>query len=105
MCTSYDEAGRFHAQDAKRNWFQNIDNLHAQGVRLVCTCIQTQDFFEAEYALPEWLDVNLCDPHLGVEWYIAVDKATTTTILLPKTIYSTFRKDPLQSSGCATTRT
>ena len=75
VCTSYDEVGRFHTQEVKNNWFQNIDKLHEKGVNLICTCIQTQDFLESKNELPEWLDVNLCDPHLGVEWYIAVDKA------------------------------
>ena len=75
LCTSYDEAGRFHTQTAKKNWLKNVESLHTEGVHIICTCIQTQDFLESKTALPDWLDVNLCDPHLGVEWYIAVDKA------------------------------
>ena len=84
LCKSYDEIGRFHAQAAKNNWFMNVENLHALGVNLICTCIQTQDLFGTEYALPEWLDVNLCDPHLGVEWYIAVDKINYHKHLITK---------------------
>ena len=74
LCTSYDEVGRFHTQLARKNWLANIEKLHSQGVNIFCTCIQTQDFLEAETKLPQWLGVNLCDPHLGVDWYLNVDK-------------------------------
>ena len=75
LCTSYDEVGRFHTEAARANWLKNVEDLHNQGVHLFCTCIQTQEFLEATSPLPEWLGVNLCDPHLGVDWYINVDKA------------------------------
>ena len=75
LCTSYDEVGRFHTEEAKQAWFQRIDDLHQQGIYVFCTCVQTQDLFESQTELPEWLFVNLCDPHLGVDWYINVDKA------------------------------
>lgn len=74
VCTSYDEVGRFHSKLAVANWFSNIEKLNSESVNLFCTCIPTQDFLTAEYSLPEWLSVNLCDPHLGVDWYINVDK-------------------------------
>ena len=74
LCTSYDEVGRFHTDLAKANWLQRIEKLHSEGVYVFCTCIQTQDFLTSKTALPNWLFVNLCDPHLGVDWYINVDK-------------------------------
>ena len=75
ICTSYDEVGRFHTDSAKTNWLNNINELHDQGVNIFCTCIPTQEFLDADFILPEWLGINLCDPHLGVDWYITVDKS------------------------------
>lgn len=75
ICTSYDEVGRFHTEAARANWFNNIEKLHEQGVNLFCTCIPTQEFFEAAYPLPDWLGVNFNDPHLGVDWLINIDKS------------------------------
>ena len=84
LCTSYDELGRFHTKQARDNWFAQIERLHNLGVNIFCTCIPTQDFLEAqiyeqpkaETKLPAWLNINLCDPHLGVDWYIHIDKNT-----------------------------
>lgn len=74
LCTSYDEVGRFHTETARKNWFLNIEELHKKGVNIFCTCIQTEDFLTSCNNLPEWLNVNLCDPHLGIDWYENVDK-------------------------------
>lgn len=74
LCTSYDEVGRFHTSSARANWLNNLSTLHDRGVNIFCTCIPTQEFFEANFTLPTWLGINLNDPHLGVDWYINVDK-------------------------------
>ncbi len=75
LCTSYDEVGRFHTHKCKDAWFQRINNLHNKGVNLFCTCIPTQEFVSANTEFPEWLGINLCDPHGSIEWLINVDKA------------------------------
>ena len=74
ICTSYDQVGRFHSKEEREAWFRRVDLLHKECVNVFCTCIATQDFFQASYELPAWLDVNLCDPHISPEWSIEVDK-------------------------------
>lgn len=75
ICTSYDEVGRFHTQEIRENWFKKINELHDAGVNLFCTSVPTQELFETNFQLPEWLGHNLEDPHLGLDWYLSVDKA------------------------------
>ena len=40
------------------------------------SCQKAQPDPEEQNKLPEWLNINLCDPHLGVDWYIKIDKNT-----------------------------
>lgn len=74
LCTSYDEVGRFHTEQKRQAWYRRIEELHSKDVELFCTCIATQDFFENNAQLPEWLGVNLCDPQISTDWLINVDK-------------------------------
>ena len=74
LCTYYDEVGRFHSEEDRQNWKQRIEKLHDSGANVFCTCIPTQEFFESGFEFPDWLGVNLCDPHVSVEWFYDVDK-------------------------------
>ena len=74
LCTSYDTVGRFHSEKAKNNWFKRIESLHNNCVPVICHCVATQDFFEEDPHFPDWLPVNLVDPHISLEWYNSVDK-------------------------------
>ena len=73
LCTSYDEVGRFHTEADRKNWLNRIESLHESGVDVVCTCIPTQDFLESNFELPEWLNIDLCDPHVSREWFSKID--------------------------------
>lgn len=74
ICTSYDEEGRFHTEKDKEHWFDLIASLHDQGVSVFCNSVATQDFFESKANFPEWLQFNLVDPHISLEWIFEVDK-------------------------------
>ena len=87
ICTSYDEVGRFHAENQRKNWFDRIEDLHSQGVQLFCTCIATQDFFESKVEFPEWLGINLCDPQISTEWLISADKSKYNECLVKEQTY------------------
>ena len=98
LCTSYDEVGRFHTEEKRQNWFKRIDDLHSKGVELFCTCIATQDFFERDVELPDWLGVNLCDPQISTDWLINVDKTAYNAHLKTDQRYFNLpkRKDALK---------
>ncbi len=104
ICTSYDTVGRFHTEKQKEDWFRRVEFLHKDEVPMICHCVATQDFFEEDPKFPNWLPINLVDPHISYEWYLSVDKCEYNEKLLsqcdffnfPKreTALSWFRKHP-----------
>lgn len=75
ICTSYDTVGRF-TENKLKNWKSNINILLEKGYNINITAIPTEDFLN-EYKnsfFPEQCEINLCEPHLGTEWYCEADK-------------------------------
>ena len=75
ICTSYDTVGRFTGNKLN-NWKNNINLLLEKGYDINITAIPTKEFIEEYHngLFPKQCSVNLCEPHLGTEWYCKIDK-------------------------------
>lgn len=78
ICTSYDTVGRFHKEGQKEEWLARVKRLP----HVFCTIIPTQDMIEDPFIDKIPCRINLCEPHLGVDWYAEVDKTCYHEILL-----------------------
>jgi len=89
ICTSWDAEGRF-SDISQKIWRRNIHLLHNLGYDINVTTILTQDLLEADqkglFNIPKYCKVNICDPHLGLEWYNQVDKKNYHEDLIKKNI-------------------
>lgn len=70
ICTSYDTVGRFKNTSQKEMWLDRVNNLE----NVFCTIIPTQDMITDPFIDKIKCDINLCEPHLGIEWYNTIDK-------------------------------
>lgn len=70
ICTSYDTVGRFKNQKLKEDWLGRINSLS----NVFCTIIPTQDMINDTFIDKIKCSINLCEPHLGINWYNQVDK-------------------------------
>lgn len=94
ICTSYDTVGRFRTNTQKEEWLYRVQNLsHA-----FCTVIPTQDMIQDVFVDRISCGINLCEPHLGVEWYKNVNKERYHELLIKEnTIFNLpKRKDLLR---------
>ena len=71
LCTSYDTVGRFKNDIQKMMWLDRVNSLP----NVFCTIIPTQDMIEDLFINNIKCGINLCEPHLGIEWYKQIDKA------------------------------
>ena len=70
ICTSYDTSGRFHKDGQKEAWLKRVKELR----HVFCTIIPTQDMLTDSFIDQIPCGINLCEPHLGVDWYKNVNK-------------------------------
>lgn len=70
ICTSYDTVGRFKSEAQKLKWLERVNSL----TNVFCTIIPTQDIINDTFIDKIKCGINLCEPHLGIEWYINTDK-------------------------------
>lgn len=70
ICTSYDTTGRFKNIQQKEEWLNRVNNLP----NVFCTIIPTQDIISDPFINRIKCNINLCEPHLGVDWYNLVNK-------------------------------
>ena len=71
FCTSYDTVGRFKNNSQKEKWLSRVNRLP----NVFCTIIPTQDIISDPFISKIRCGINLCEPHLGTEWYKQVEKA------------------------------
>ena len=71
LCTSYDTVGRFKNDIQKKMWLDRVNSLP----NVFCTIIPTQDMLGDPFIENIQCGINLCEPHLGIEWYKNIDKA------------------------------
>ncbi len=70
ICTSYDSVGRFKTQEQKIKWLERVNSLD----NVFCTIIPTQDMLKDDFIENIKCGINLCEPHLGLDWLKSVDK-------------------------------
>lgn len=70
LCTSYDTVGRFKNEEQKEEWLERVNSLK----KVFCTIIPTQDMINDKFIDKIKCGINLCEPHLGLDWYWSVDK-------------------------------
>lgn len=70
LCTSYDSVGRFKTEKQKKEWLGRVNNLP----NVFCTIIPTQDIINDKFIDKIKCGINLCEPHLGTDWYNLVNK-------------------------------
>ena len=70
LCTSYDSVGRFKKEKLKEDWLKRVNSMD----NVFCTIIPTQNMVEDDFIDKIKCHINLCEPHLGLEWYRNVDK-------------------------------
>ena len=70
VCTSYDTVGRFKDNIQKEIWLERVNSLK----NVFCTIIPTQDMIADKFIDRINCNINLCEPHLGVDWLKCVDK-------------------------------
>lgn len=70
ICTSYDTVGRFKSEEQKYIWLDRVNSLK----NVFCTIIPTEDSLYDSFVDKIQCDINLCEPHLGIEWLKSVDK-------------------------------
>lgn len=70
LCTSYDSVGRFKKEKLKEDWLKRVNSMD----NVFCTIIPTQNMVEDDFIDKIKCRINLCEPHLGLEWYRNVDK-------------------------------
>lgn len=94
ICTSYDTVGRFKNDSQKEIWLDRVNNLK----NVFCTIIPTQDMINDKFIDKIECDINLCEPHLGLDWYNTIDKTQYHKILVRdnKTFNLPKRKDLLK---------
>lgn len=78
ICTSYDSVGRFKSQEQKEKWLSRVNNL----ANVFCTIIPTQDIINDPFINNIKCGINLCEPHLGIDWYKSVKKDDYHDILI-----------------------
>lgn len=71
ICTSYDTVGRFKSENQKEMWLKRVKQLK----NVFCTIIPTQEMIHDPFVDKIPCGINLCEPHLGIEWYATVDKS------------------------------
>ena len=70
ICTSYDTIGRFKNDYQKEIWLDRVNSIK----NIFCTIIPTQDMVTDKFIDRIKCRINLCEPHLGLEWLKNVDK-------------------------------
>ena len=70
ICTSYDTVGRFKNDSQKEKWLERVNTLK----NVFCTIIPTQEMIADPFIDRITCGINLCEPHLGLEWYNNVNK-------------------------------
>ena len=70
LCTSYDTVGRFKNHNLKEDWLGRVNSLS----NVFCTIIPTQNMINDTFIDKIKCGINLCEPHLGIDWYNQVDK-------------------------------
>ena len=78
ICTSYDSVGRFKNNNQKEKWLERVNSLS----NVFCTIIPSQDLIEDDFVDKIKCKINLCEPHLGIEWLKNVDKKHYHDILI-----------------------
>lgn len=78
ICTSYDTVGRFKTTKDRNTWLHNVKNLP----NVFCTAIITEDLINDKFINEIPCGINICEPHLGIEWYKQVDKTNYHDILV-----------------------
>lgn len=78
ICTSYDTIGRFKSYESKLKWLGRVNNLP----NVFCTIIPTQDMLQDFFIDKIKCGINLCEPHLGTDWYKNVNKDDYHDILI-----------------------
>ncbi len=78
ICTSYDTKGRFKTEAQKEVWLERVNNLS----NVFCTIIPTQDMINDKFIDRIKCKINLCEPHLGINWLRNVDKEHYHEILI-----------------------
>ena len=70
ICTSYDTVGRFKNEGQKYTWLNRVNSLK----NVFCTIIPTEDALNDKFIDKINCGINLCEPHLGIDWLKFVDK-------------------------------
>ena len=70
ICTSYDTVGRFKNDEQKYKWLELVHSLK----NVCCTIIPTEDMLNDYFIDNIPCKINLCEPHLGIDWLKTVDK-------------------------------
>lgn len=70
ICTSYDTVGRFKNNDQKEIWLKRVNSIK----NIFCTIIPTQDMINDKFIDKIKCKINLCEPHLGLDWLKKVEK-------------------------------
>lgn len=70
ICTSYDTVGRFKNEIQKEMWLERVNSLN----NVFCTIIPTQDMINDSFIEKIKCGINLCEPHLGINWLKEVEK-------------------------------
>ena len=78
ICTSYDSVGRFKNEGQKYKWLERVSSIN----NIFCTIIPTQDMIKDLFIDKIKCGINLCEPHLGVDWYTSVKKDDYHSILV-----------------------
>ena len=78
ICTSYDSKGRFKNYESKMKWLDMVNSLP----NVFCTIIPTQDMLHDFFVDKIKCGINLCEPHLGLDWYKNVKKDDYHDILV-----------------------
>lgn len=78
ICTSYDTIGRFKSTEQKEQWLDRVNKLP----NVFCTVIPTQELLSDTFIDKIKCGINICEPHLGIEWYKLVKKDDYHDILI-----------------------
>ena len=70
ICTSYDTVGRFKSEEQKYVWLERVNSLK----NVFCTIIPTEESIHDSFVDKIKCGINLCEPHLGLDWLKTVDK-------------------------------
>ena len=70
ICTSYDTVGRFKSEEQKYIWLDRVNSLK----NVFCTIIPTEDSLCDSFIDKIKCGINLCEPHLGLDWLKTVKK-------------------------------